>query len=335
VQLHPTLSPDQTILSIMGRAVMGDGPLYGLLQASTAAILTLSANTAFADFPRLSGIVATDGYLPRQLANRGDRLVLSNGVIVLALAAGGLRVGFGGEVSSLIPLFAVGLFMSFTLSQSGMVVHHWHLRESGWARRLAINAIGAIATSAVTVIVVVSKFTEGAWIPTLVIPLLVIAFMLIKRHYDGVTNALACRPGTPLPEIVHTVVVLVGTQIHQGVLESLAYAKSLQPHSLHALHVAFDADGEQRMRDLWSEYGFGVTLDVVSSPYRALTGPVLDYVDELDRSSKGAIVTVILPEFVVHHWWDQLLHNQSALLLKARLLFRKGTVVTSIPVHID
>lgn len=334
VKLRPTLSPHQTILSIMGHAVFGSGPFYLVLQASTAAILTLSANTAFADFPRLSGIVATDGFMPRQLANRGDRLVLSNGILVLAIAAGGLIVAFGGEVSALIPLFAVGLFTSFTLSQAGMVMHHRRLREPGWRRGLTINAIGAVATSVVTIVVVVSKFTEGAWVPTVVIPLLVLVFTMIKRHYDGVSRDLACEPGTPLPEIVHTVVVLVGEQIHQGVLESLAYAKSLHPQYLHALHVAFDAQAEARIREAWSEYAFDIPLDVVSSPYRALTRPVLDYVDELDRKFEHDIVTVVLPEFVVHHWWDQLLHNQSALLLKARLLFREGTVVTSVPTHV-
>lgn len=333
-QLRPTLSPNETILSIMGRAVMGDGPLYGLLQASTAAILTLSANTAFADFPRLAGIVATDGFLPRQLANRGDRLVLSNGILVLAVAAGGLLVAFGGEVSALIPLFAVGLFMSFTLSQAGMVVHHWRLREQGWVRGLAINAVGTAATASVTIVVVVSKFTEGAWVPTVVIPLLVVLFSLVRRHYKRVDATLASSPGTPLPEIVHTVVVLVGPRIHQGVFEALAYAKSLHPHYLRAVHVSFDSASAKQMRTTWKDYGFDITLDTVRSPYRALTRPILDYVDKLDRRWKHDIVTVIIPEFVVHHWWEQLLHNQSALMLKARLLFRDGTVVTSVPSHL-
>ena len=333
--LRPTLSPDQTLLSIMGHEVFGDGVLYILLQASTAAILTLSANTAFADFPRLSGIVAGDEYLPRQFANRGDRLVLSNGILVLMLAAGILLVAFGGEVSALIPLFAVGLFMSFTLSQAGMVVHHRRTREPGWRRRLAINAVGALATAVVTVVVVVSKFSEGAWIPTVVIPLLVLLFWSIHRHYERVDRVLACPPGTPLPEIVHTVVVLVPARVHVGVLESLAYAKTLRPHYLHAVHVAFDAASGDRMLDTWNEYGFDVTLDVVSSPYRALTRPILQYVDELDERWQHDVVTVILPEFVVHRWWDALLHNQSAFLLKARLLLRKGTVVTSVPTHVD
>ena len=333
--LRPTLSPDETILSTMGHAVFGNGVLYWLLQASTAMILTLSANTAFADFPRLSGIVASDGFLPRQLANRGDRLVLSNGILILAVASGALLVAFGGDVSALIPLFAVGLFMAFTLSQAGMVVHHWRLREPGWGWRLTINAVGATATSIVTIVVVISKFTEGAWIPSLVIPLLVLLFWSIRRHYRRVDSALECPPGTPLPRIVHSVVVLVGDRIHAGVLEALAYAKSLQPHSLHALHVAFDIEHARDIQERWAEYDFDIPLDILSSPYRELTRPVLSYIEALDAELSHDVVTVVVPEFVVHHWWDQLLHNQSALMLKGRLLFRKGTVVTSIPSHID
>ncbi len=333
--LRPTLSPDETILSTMGHAVFGSGLLYWLLQASTAMILTLSANTAFADFPRLAGLVATDGFLPRQFANRGDRLVLSNGILVLAFAAGTLLVAFGGDVSALIPLFAVGLFLAFTLSQTGMVVHHWRLRTAGWKRRLAVNAVGAAATAVVTVVVVVSKFTEGAWVPTVVIPVLVLVFWSIKRHYRRVDVALECPPGTPMPEIVHTVVVLVGDRIHAGVLEALAYAKSLRPHYLHALHVSFEAEDTERMQELWAAYGFDIPLDIVLSPYRELTRPVLQFVEELEERWSHDVVTVILPEFVVHHWWDQLLHNQSALMLKGRLLFRKGTVVTSIPSHVN
>ena len=333
--LRPTLSAHQTLLSIMGRAVFGTGPLYGILQASTAAILGLSANTAFAGFPRLAAVVAEDGYLPRQLANRGDRLVLSNGILVLAFGAGGLLVAFGGQVSALIPLFAIGLFASFTLSQAGMVMHHWRLREAGWPLKLAINAVGTAATTAVTFVVVISKFTEGAWIPVIVIPLLVLMFSAIRRHYRRVDDELAVTPGTPLPEIVHTVVVLVGPRIHRGVLEALAYGKSLRPHYLHAVTVAFDDAAAIRMRETWDRYDLDVPLYVINSPFRALTRPVLDFIGHLDERWKHDIVTVILPEFVVHHWWEQLLHNQTALFLKARLLFRKGTVVTSVPVHVD
>ena len=334
-QLRPTLSENETILSQMGHAVFGgSGPLYIVLQASTAAILTLSANTAYADFPRLSAIIAQDGFMPRQLANRGDRLVLSNGILVLSIAAGALVIGFGASVSSLIPLFAVGLFTAFTLSQTGMVVHHWRLREPRWRLGLVINGVGALATTLVTAVILISKFTEGAWIPALVIPLLVLLFKGIHHHYETVDRAMRVEPGIKLPEIQHTVVVLVGPKVHLGVIQSLAYAKSLQPDFLHAVSVSYDPEQADRLREQWERFDFDVPLDVVDSPYREINEPVLEYLDELDQRSSSDVVTVIIPELVVHHWWQQLLHNQTALWLKARLLFRGGTVVTSVPSHV-
>jgi amino acid transporter len=334
-QLRPTLSENETILSQMGHAVFGgSGPLYIVLQASTAAILTLSANTAYADFPRLSAIIAQDGFMPRQLANRGDRLVLSNGILVLSIAAGALVIGFGASVSSLIPLFAVGLFTAFTLSQAGMVVHHWRLREPRWRLGLVINGVGALATTLVTAVILISKFTEGAWIPALVIPLLVLLFKGIHHHYETVDRAMRVEPGIKLPEIQHTVVVLVGPKVHLGVIQSLAYAKSLQPDFLHAVSVSYDPEQADRLREQWERFDFDVPLDVVDSPYREINEPVLEYLDELDQRSSSDVVTVIIPELVVHHWWQQLLHNQTALWLKVRLLFREGTVVTSVPSHV-
>jgi amino acid transporter len=334
-QLRPTLSENETILSQMGHAVFGgSGPLYIVLQASTAAILTLSANTAYADFPRLSGIIAQDGFMPRQLANRGDRLVLSNGILVLSIAAGALVIGFGASVSSLIPLFAVGLFTAFTLSQAGMVVHHWRLREPRWRLGLVINGVGALATTLVTAVILVSKFTEGAWIPAVVIPLLVLLFKGIHHHYETVARAIRVEPGIKLPEIQHTVVVLVGPKVHLGVIQSLAYAKSLQPDFLHAVSVSYDPEQADRLREQWERFDFDIPLDVVDSPYREINEPVLEYLDQLDRRSSSDVVTVIIPELVVRHWWQQLLHNQTALWLKVRLLFREGTVVTSVPSHV-
>jgi amino acid transporter len=334
-QLRPTLSESQTILSTMGRAVFGgSGPLYIVLQAATAAILTLSANTAFADFPRLSGIIARDGFLPRQLANRGDRLVLSNGILALAVAAGALVVGFGAEVSALVPLFAVGLFTAFTLSQSGMVMYHWRRREEGWQRGLLINGVGTVATSLVTAVILVSKFTEGAWIPAVVIPLLVLVFKGIHRHYQTVDRALSVEPGIKLPEIRHTVVVLVGPKVHLGVIQAIAYAKSLRPDFLHAVSVSSDPDQADQLRAQWERFEIDVPLDVLESQYREITRPVLEYVEELEQRWSSDVVTVIIPELVVRRWWQQLLHNQTALWLKARLLFREGTVVTSVPAHV-
>jgi amino acid transporter len=334
-QLRPTLSENETILSQMGHAVFGgSGPLYIVLQASTAAILTLSANTAYADFPRLSAIIAQDGFMPRQLANRGDRLVLSNGILVLSIAAGALVIGFGASVSSLIPLFAVGLFTAFTLSQAGMVVHHWRLREPRWRVGLAINGVGALATTLVTAVILISKFTEGAWIPALVIPLLVLLFNGIRHHYATVERALRVEPGIKPPEIQHTVVVLVGPKVHLGVIQSLAYAKSIHPDFLHAVSIAYDPEQADRLREQWERFDFDVPLDMVDSPYREINEPLLEYLDQLDRRSSSDVVTVIIPELVVHRWWQQLLHNQTALWLKVRLLFREGTVVTSVPSHV-
>jgi hypothetical protein len=260
--------------------------------------------------------------------------VLSNGILVLSIAAGALVIGFGASVSSLIPLFAVGLFTAFTLSQAGMVVHHWRLREPRWRSGLVINGVGALATTLVTAVILISKFTEGAWIPALVIPLLVLLFKGIHHHYETVDRAMRVEPGIKLPEIQHTVVVLVGPKVHLGVIQSLAYAKSLQPDFLHAVSVSYDPEQADRLREQWERFDFGIPLDVVDSPYREINEPVLEYLDELDQRSSSDVVTVIIPELVVHHWWQQLLHNQTALWLKVRLLFREGTVVTSVPSHV-
>ena len=330
---HPYPSSEQTVFSQMGLLVFGNGPVYVLLQFATAAILTLAANTAYADFPRLSSIIARDGYLPRQLANRGDRLVFSNGVVVLATAASVLIVAFGGVTNALIPLYAVGVFTSFTLSQAGMVRHHQKLREPGRRRNIAINGFGSFATAVVLVIVAATKFSSGAWVPLVVIPLIILLFKAIHRHYQSVTEALATAPGYRTRKMNHTVVVLVG-RVHRGVLEALAYAKSLHPNRLVALTVVSDEEEQSRIEQDWADHGIDVALEIVYSPYREITRPVLRYVDELDAQRENDIVTVVIPEFVLGTWWGQLLHNQSALILKGRLLFRKGTVVTSVPYHV-
>ena len=227
--LGPYPSHETTVMSQLGTAVFGGGTvLYVVLQFATAAILTLAANTAYADFPRLSSIIAHDGYLPRQLANRGDRLVFSNGVLVLAIAAGVLIIAFGGKTNALIPLYAVGVFLSFTLSQAGMVRHHQKERESGYKRNIVINAVGASATLIVLIIVGTTKFTSGAWVPLVVIPLIVVVFKAIKRHYRTVADGLRVTPDYKPRRMNHTVVVLVGG-VHRGVLEGLAYARSLSP----------------------------------------------------------------------------------------------------------
>jgi len=333
-RLHPYPSEDQTAFAQMGQAVFGNGPVFLFLQLATAGILVLAANTAYADFPRISSIIARDGYLPRQFANRGDRLVFSNGVIFLALAAGALLIAFGGLTNALIPLYAVGVFTSFTLSQLGMCVHHYKEREQRWRRNIAINGAGATATFVVLLMVAITKFSSGAWVPLVVIPAIIVLFKAIKRHYGRVSKGLRVPVGYRPRRMNHTVVVLVGS-VHRGVLEALAYARSLAPSHLVAVSVVSDEDEQHRLEEQWDEYGIDVPLEIIYSPYRELTRPVLRYVEEIDARYENNMVTVVIPEFVVSHWWSHLLHNQSALILKGRLLFRKGTVVTSVPYHLD
>ena len=334
-QLRPTLSEDETILSIMGRAVFGDhNVLYYVLQFFTAAILILSANTAFADFPRLSAVIARDGFMPRQLAHRGDRLAFSNGIIALALASAALLVAFSASVTQLVPLFAVGLFLSFTLSQAGMVVHHWRLREPHWRPGLGVNALGAAATAVVLVVILVSKFTEGAWIPTLVIPVITLAFMGIHRHYDRVAEEIRPRPDDVHELVRHTVVVLVAGPTRPA-LHALRYAQAMRPDHLFALTVVQDGERRADVEKAWDDTGIGVPLEVIEDDYRDFAVPIEAFLTDTDARWADDTLTVVIPEFVVHRSWEHLLHNQSALMLKARLLYRRNTVVISVPWHID
>lgn len=329
--------PDEegdTVLAQMAEQVYGGRNLaFFVTQFATFAILILAANTAYADYPRLSSIIARDGYLPRQFTNRGDRLVFSNGILFLSLAAIALLVAFGGVVSALIPLYATGVFTGFTISQTGMVVHHWRYREPGWRPKMVVNSVGALTTALVAVIVVVTKFTDGAWIPAVLIPVLVGFFMLINRHYAHVRTETTIEPGYRMRRHTHLVVVLVGS-VNKGVLHAVSYARSLAPDRLIALSVVSSPEEERELREQWSEHEVPVELHTIASPYRELTGPVLDYIDELDQQDPDEIITVVLPE-VVTSLSTQWLHNQSALALKARLLYRPNTVVTSVPVVVD
>ncbi len=333
--LHPYASHEETVISQLGRAVFGEGPLYVTLQFATAFILTLAANTAYADFPRLSSIIARDGYLPRQFSNQGDRLVFSNGIIFLAVAAGSLLVAFGGLTNALIPLYAVGVFTSFTLSQAGMVHHHRRLREAGWRRGIVINATGAVATFVVLLIVAGTKFTSGAWVPLVVVPIIVVVFRSIKRHYDRLGRELELQPSDLGPETInHTVVVLIG-RVHKGVIKAIKYARSLRPNRLIALYVSFEDHDREAFERQWEELGLAIPLEIVHSPYRELVEPVERYLEDLDRRWVNDTITVVIPEFVVGKWYQNILHNQTALALKLALLRRPETVVTSVPYHID
>ncbi len=309
----------------------GKGVMFWLTLIATFTILILAANTAYADFPRLSSIIAKDGFLPRQFANRGDRLVFSNGVIFLAIVSSILIVGFQGDISKLIPLYAFGVFTGFTLSQAGMVRHHLRLKEPNWRIGTVINAIGSISTGIIALIVVVSKFTEGAWIPAALIPLVVVGFRAIGRHYDQIRQSVKVTEGYKSPRHQHLVVVLVGS-VNRGVIDAVQYAKSLSPERLIAVSVVANAEEQREVTTAWAHFNLPIELHTISSPYRELSGPVLAYLDELDAENQDEIITVVIPEFVTA-WKTQWLHNQSAFALKARLLYRPNTVVTSVPVH--
>ncbi len=309
----------------------GKGVMFWLTMIATFMILILAANTAYADFPRLASIIARDGFLPRQFFNRGARLVFSNGVLFLAVVASGLIVAFQGDISKLIPLYAFGVFTGFTLSQTGMVRHHLRLREPNWKRGMVINAVGAVTTGIIAVIVVVSKFTEGAWVPAVLIPIMVILFKRIGQHYDAGIKAVAVQPGYWPPRETHTMVVLVGG-INKGVLHGVQYARSLAPDRIMAVTVASDDDERMRLEQQWREFDVPIELHTVYSPYRELTRPILEFLDELDAEHQGDIITVVIPEFVTS-WSSQWLHNGSAFALKAKLLHRPHTAVVSVPVH--
>jgi amino acid transporter len=323
----------QTVLAQMAEHVYGGRNIFFFItQFATFGILILAANTAYADFPRLSSIIAKDNYLPRQLMNRGDRLVFSNGVIFLGLASISLVVVFKGQVTLLIPLYAVGVFTGFTLSQSGLVVRNYTLKEPGWIFRVVVSAFGATTTAFVAGIVVVVKFTDGAWIPAVIIPALVFAFTGVNKHYTRVRSFLQPADGYVAPFRTHTVVVLVGS-VNQGVLQAVRYAESLRPDRLLALSVIENSDDRQRLQNQWDQHGLTIDLDTVVSEYRDLTEPILNRINEIDDLDSDDIITVIIPEFVtsIRSQW---LHNQSALAIKARLLFRPNTVVTSVPIVI-
>ena len=311
----------------------GKGFMFWATMIATFLILILAANTAYADFPRLASIIARDGFLPRQFFNRGARLVFSNGVIFLAAVASALIVAFDGDISKLIPLYAFGVFTGFTLSQAGMVRHHLEHKEPRWRIGMTINAIGSLTTGIIAAIVVISKFTEGAFIPALLIPVMVMGFRAIGRHYSRGRASLAIEPGYWPRRETHTMIVLVGG-INKGVLNGIQYARSLNPDRLVAVSVASDDDDRRRLQEQWNEHRVPVDLEVLYSPYRELTRPILAFLDELDAQHSDDIITVVIPEFVTS-WRSQWLHNGSAFALKARLLHRPHTAVVSVPIHME
>jgi amino acid transporter len=334
MQIGVLPADDETVISQIGRTVFGAGPLWVALQIATALILILAANTSFSDFPRLSSILARDRFLPRLFQFRGDRLAFTTGIVALALLSIVLLVVFNGSLDALIPLYAVGVFTSFTLSQAGMVVHWRRVREPGWQRSAVINGVGAVATALVTLIIAVTKFAEGAWLVILLIPMLIGLFWSIQRHYARLEHAR--RAETPLlPEevVVRAVVPIAdaGVQARQA----LAFARAIAADDQHvvAVHVTDDASDAERLRREWAEWEPGVELILIESPFRSLAGPLLAYIDALKETHPDDTITVVLPEFVPSRWWEHLLHNQTALRLKAALLFHPGIVVTNVPYH--
>jgi amino acid transporter len=319
-------------VSQLGRAVFGRGPIYYLVQAATTLILVLAANTAYADFPRLASIVSRDGFLPRQFMNQGDRLAFSNGILVLSAFAALLIIVFGGDTHSLLPLYMIGVFISFTLSQTGMVIHWRQTREPGWKTSALINGFGALTTGVVLIIVAVTKTFEGAWIVLVLIPIIVMLFRATRRHYDHVGAQLTLRNYTPQRKVHNTVLIPIGG-IQRAVVEALRYAETLSD-DVRGVYVDVDPASTDQVQREWATWGGRAQLIVLPSPYRSVMEPLLEYIEQVENERADDYVTVILPEFVPARWWQHLLHNQRALLIKGALLFRPNTVVTSVPFHL-
>jgi amino acid transporter len=336
----PAGTTPKTVIAQVGAAVFGgSSPFFYILQLFTALILVLAANTAFNGFPVLASILAKDGYLPRQLRTRGDRLAFSNGILLLSGFAIVLIIAFNASPTRLIQLYIVGVFVSFTCSQTGMI-RHWNRNLRGTTdpkRRLqmvrsrTINTIGAIVTGAVLVIVVVSKFAEGAWIAVAAMVVIFFTMRGIHQHYANVALELTPDEEAALTLPSSNISIVLVSKLHRPTLRALAYARATRPSRLEAITVDVDEDETLRLKEEWERSGMPLPLTVISSPYREITRPVIEYVKRLRRESPHDIVTVYVPEYVLGHWWEQVLHNQSALRLKTRLLYQRGVVVASVP----
>jgi amino acid transporter len=325
-------TPNETILSQLGHHIFGNGALYLALQYSTFAILVLAANTAFADFPRLSSILSGDRYMPRQFAARGDRLAFSNGIVALAILAMILVWLFHGDTSALIPLYAIGVFICFTLSQAGMVVHWWRSKDPGWRWRATLNGIGALATALVFIVQVLTKFTEGAWVVVLIIPSIILLLRKIHKHYESFAAEVKFTGHAPLMFLHHTVVVPVNG-ITKPVAGALVYATTIS-EDVRAVYVDVDEGSGARLAAEWHAWDIGVELVVVPSPYRSVLRPIADYVRTLTDAGGAELVTIVVPEIVPRKWWEHLLHNKTALYIRTAFLFRPNVVVTAVPYHL-
>ena len=324
---------EETLISQIARISLGGGVLYYAMQAATMMILILAANTSYNGFPRLASLLAQDSFLPRQMRTQGDRLAFSNGIVILGAFAALLLVIFQGDTHALIPLYAVGVFLSFTLSQAGMV-HHWLDRKGrGWRKALAINLTGAIATGAATVVLAITKFTHGAWVVVFLIPVLIAMFRKIRWHYRLAEWQLSLdmyeRPPTPSKNIV----IMPISGVDRATVMALDYARE-HGGDLRAVHIEVDPAETVTFKRDWDKWGNGVPLVVLPSPYRSFLAPMLDYIEDVRRQNPTTWITVVLPEVLPAIWWQNLLHNQRALLIKAALLFKFRVVVTDVPYHL-
>lgn len=332
--------PQETILSALARRLLGTGPLYFLIQIGTMLILAVAANTSFAGFPRLAAILAKDGFLPRQLTGLGDRLVFANGIVFLSTATAILIVLFSGNSHALIPLFAVGVFLAFSLSQAGMVIHWIRARGRGWVFKMIVNGIGGLATIITLFVVGYSKFTEGAWVTVFLIPILVYFFLQVRAHYRGIRQELSLhglppslRP-LPAPRIVIPI-----SGVHRGIVDAVDYARAISG-DVTAVYVELEAGDAQPVQERWTRLWPDVPLVVIPSPYRSIIQPLMDFLDETDRTrNDGRLAAVILPEFVPAKWWQSILHNQTAWLLRAALIYRRNQnglerIIIDVPYHL-
>jgi len=351
-QIKAIPSEAETVISQMARTIYGgEGILYLAIIAGTAVILIMAANTAFADFPRLSAITAADGFLPRQFTFRGSRLVYSRGIVALAIVASLLIILFQASVSRLIPLYAIGVFLSFTLSQTGMA-HRWlksgrlssdqEIVEKGsvikydtnWKLKMVINGFGAVCTFIVMIVFAVTKFQDGAWIIIIIIPILVSTFLSIHHHYAKLASKLSLEDYQSNLHISRHRVVLLIAGVHRGTLAALAYARSLSP-DVTAVHVEVDPLESQKVREKWNLFGEGTRLVILESPYRLFIEPVMAFIETLLANRQPTeVMTIVVPQFVTKHWWENLLHNQTALMLRFALLFKKGLVILEVPYNV-
>jgi amino acid transporter len=334
IHVLPDPNEVQTVLSLVTRHVIGDGWFLVLIQVATALILALAANTSFADFPRLSSFLARDGFMPRQFGFRGERLAFTTGIVALSGLAVLLLFVFDASVTALIPLYTLGVFVAFTLSQSGMVVRWWKRREKGWRAGLVINGLGAATTAVIVVIVASTKFLSGAWLVMVLAPILIILMLSIRGHYRSMARQLESMPGGADDDVPDPIVIVPLARLDRPARRALAFARTISPHAT-AVHITNDPHTAEQLREHWQTLGGPMELVVVESPYRALVGPLLRYMDALQSLHPSRPIVVVLADVVPRHWWENFLHNQTSLRLKLRLFGRKNTVVVDVPFHLE